>query len=386
LYEKPSSFRFQFETIISPDSSFAKMAQPMNRKGYADYPNRIPQGWRVAQVERWPINTPDPPRGIEFDIGKWRFRTYGEVDNPLELKYEEFQKLPHVTKTLDHHCIDGWSYLGQEWNGVDISTIKEMTRVRNNARYLFIESEYAASQRFPIDQDLLLADGQNGSRLSKAAGFPLRIVAPGEFGFKSRKWIERIRFCSTLELDDLERSFKEIGAFELYSSKMQSFDPWTVDNHARKSFLHAVFTADTEETRQKKREEYLSNDGGLKVKESESEVRLCSLGALKDSTKGLKIIVNGSEILLVKFGTEVYAVEPICSHQGSDLSRGRVNQDARTLKCPLHSALFDTATGVCLSGSYGCDGDTFPSIRTYKIRVRDDNVFLEKNQQWGPIW
>jgi nitrite reductase/ring-hydroxylating ferredoxin subunit len=358
----------------------------MNRKGYADYLNRIPPGWRVAQVDRWPINTPDPGRGTEFDITKWRFRTCGEVENPLELTYEEFQKLPHISKTLDHHCVDGWSYLGQEWNGVDISILKELTRVRSKARYLVIESEYAASQRFPIDQDLLLADGQNGSKLSKAAGFPLRIVAPGEFGYKSRKWIDRIRFCANSELDDLEKSFMEIGAFDLYSDRICSFDPWTVDNNARKSFLRKVFTADTKETRQKKKVEGNAKNSGLKTNASEDEVKLCTMNDLIHSPNGIKHVINGVEILVVKCGSEIYAAEPICTHQGSDLSRGKINPDARTLKCPLHGAIFDAATGVCLSGSYGCDGDTFPSIRTYRIRVEQENVILEREQDWGQIW
>lgn len=359
----------------------------MSGKGYADYPNRVPQGWRVAAVERWPINFPSSGHQGGFDVGKWRFETYGEVDNPLELTYEEFRTLPHVSKTLDHHCIDGWSYLGQEWSGVDISVIKEMSQVRVNACYLLVESENTASQRFPIDQDLLLADGQNGLRLSDAAGFPLRIVAPGEFGYKSMKWIDRIKFCLAAEPDSWEKGFMNAGAFELYSNGISSFDPWTVNNDARKKFLRTVFAAGTEETRKRKKREHLGDDSPQNiVTNSEQEAKLCSLNELNKSQNGLKLVVNGSEILLVKCGKDIYAAEPICTHLGTDLSRGKLNQNARTLKCPLHGALFDVVTGSCLSGNYGSDGDTFPSIRIYKIRVDQENVFLERNQEWGRLW
>jgi DMSO/TMAO reductase YedYZ molybdopterin-dependent catalytic subunit/nitrite reductase/ring-hydroxylating ferredoxin subunit len=367
------------------------MQQPrskqMGGKGYTDYPNRIPPGWRVNVVERWPINNPNSGVRAGFDVGKWRFKTYGEVENPLELTYEQFQMLPHVSKKLDHHCIDGWSYLGQEWSGVDISVIKEMSRIRSSARYLLIESDRAASQMFPIEQDLLLADSQNGLKLSNASGFPLRIVAPGEFGYKSRKWIDRIKFCSAPEMDGLESRFMKVGEFELYSEKIRGFDPWTVDHGARKKFLRTIFAADTEEKRQAKKREHLSSSNVRNIRpKTEVEFKLCTLSELNQSSDRLKLVVNGSEILLIKCGNVIYAAEPICSHMGTDLSRGRINGDARTLKCPLHGALFDVATGSCLSGSYGCDGDAFPSIRTYRIRVTQDDVFLERNQEWGPIW
>lgn len=358
----------------------------MSGKGYADYPNRVPRGWRVAGVGRWPINNPNSGREEAFDVGKWRFKTYGEVDNPLELTYEEFRKLPHVSKTLDHHCIDGWSYLGQEWSGVDISVIKEMSHVRGNAAYLLIESEHA-SQRFPVNQDLLLADGENRLKLSEAAGFPLRIVAPGEFGVKSIKWVDKIKFCSTPEPDSWERAFMKAGVFDLYSDTISPFDPWTVDNDARKKFLHTFFAASTEETRERKKREHLGDGKGQNIiAKSGQEAKLCPLSEVNKSQNGLKLVVNGNEILLIRCGNNIYAAEPICTHLGTDLSRGQVNQNARTLKCPLHGALFDVATGSCLSGNYGSDGDTFPSIRTYKIRVDQENVFLERNQEWGPLW
>jgi nitrite reductase/ring-hydroxylating ferredoxin subunit len=358
----------------------------MSKRGYADYPERIPPGWRVASVEYWPINNPYSSHKADFEIENWRFRTYGEVENPLELTYEEFRSLPHVSKTLDHHCVDGWSYLGQSWNGVDISVIKEKTGVRGSARYLIVEGARTASQRFPIEQDLLLADGQSGSTLSRAAGYPLRLVAPGEFGFKSRKWIDGIKFCASAEVDGFDKGLMEDGIYEHYSEKVSSFNPWTVDNNERKSFLRNNFTADTERARRKKKEEHLlEHHHGAPLTDADA-FQLCSLEELKESKVGLKFVVNGSEILLVLSRGKVYAVEPICTHIGSDLSRGKVNRDAGTVKCPLHGAVFDVANGACLSASYGAEGDAFPAIRTYKIRVDRDAISVERNQKWGPIW
>jgi DMSO/TMAO reductase YedYZ molybdopterin-dependent catalytic subunit/nitrite reductase/ring-hydroxylating ferredoxin subunit len=359
----------------------------MARKGYPDYPKRVPPGWRVVTSDKWLINNPDPGQSFaEFDLCKWRFETSGEVDNPLQLKYEEFQNLPHVSRVFDHHCVDGWSYLGQSWNGVDISVIKEMTRVRKSARFAFVESDYALSQRFPIEQDLFLVDGQNSSRLTKALGFPLRVIAPGEFGFKSRKWVSRIRFSSEPELDGLERAFESAGALDIYSEKICNSDPWTVDDNARKKFLRTVFAADTEETRLKKKEDYCGKKVGIYPVTDDAWILLCNLGDLEKLPNGKKFVVNGNEVLVAKFGDTVFAVEPICSHMGSDLSRMPVNYDAQTLKCHLHGAVFGIANGACLAGSYGSDGGAFPEIRTYKIRIENNGVFLQRAQHWGDLW
>jgi DMSO/TMAO reductase YedYZ molybdopterin-dependent catalytic subunit/nitrite reductase/ring-hydroxylating ferredoxin subunit len=359
----------------------------IGKRGYSDQPDRIPPGWRIAPSDRWPINNPQPSLPEDFQIGKWRFRTLGEVDTQLELSYEEFQGLPHVTKILDHHCVDGWSFLGQSWDGVELSAIKKLTGAKKSAKYVMIEGAKSLSQRFPIDQDLLLADGQNGSKLSKAAGFPLRLVAPGEFGYKSRKWIDTVRFCAAEEIDGLELSFQDIGAYELYTEKVGPLNPWTVLDQDRKLFLRQVFSADTEDSRRNKKSDHLEKREGMFPDHDADEIILGEIAALeKSGPHGLRVLVNGAEILLLKSPTEIFAIEPICTHIGTDLTHGKINQDARTIKCPLHGAVFDLASGNCLSGSYGSDGDAFPGIRTYEIVVRSEQILLLRKQAWGHLW
>jgi DMSO/TMAO reductase YedYZ molybdopterin-dependent catalytic subunit/nitrite reductase/ring-hydroxylating ferredoxin subunit len=356
----------------------------LSNRGYSESAERVPPGWRVVNSDRRPINNSIPP---DFKMEEWRLKIYGEVENPREYTYEEFQNLPHVAKILDHHCVDGWSYLGQKWSGVDISVIKERSHVRNSARYLIVESIKGASQRFPIDQDLLLADGQDDAPLSMASGYPLRLVAPGEFGFKSRKWVGSIKFCAEVEMDKLDKAFEKIGVYELYSSKVGPFNPWTVDSKDRKKFLRAVFAFDTDSTRLDKKKYYQKQCANDTVALGVDSAKICTQEDLEQSNVGIKTVVNGNEIFLVQNRDgEIYAIEPICTHMGTDISRGKFNCDAGTLKCPLHGAVFDVRTGNCLSGSMGCDGDTFPDARVYKIKVKEGAVFVERNQPWGSLW
>jgi nitrite reductase/ring-hydroxylating ferredoxin subunit len=73
----------------------------------------------------------------------------------------------------------------------------------------------------------------------------------------------------------------------------------------------------------------------------------------------------------------IYAIEPMCTHQGTDISKGKLNPSGNTIKCPLHGVIFDVRTGSCLASRYGIDGDNFPPIRTYKVKVVSNEVFEE---------
>ena len=80
--------------------------------------------------------------------------------------------------------------------------------------------------------------------------------------------------------------------------------------------------------------------------------------------KGLKIEIDGEEILLVKDGETVYAISNICSHQEKEL-----------WVCPHHGARFDLRTGEPLSMP------AVEGIKTYKVKIVDKDVFVELDSE-----
>lgn len=115
-----------------------------------------------------------------------------------------------------------------------------------------------------------------------------------------------------------------------------------------------------------------------------SSFSLCKASELQEGERR-KFVVNGNDVLLVKVDGRILAVEPMCTHDGTDMSRGKFDSVSGVIECQKHFARFDVRTGTPLTGPFGADADTQPPLRLYRIRIEDDQVLLEANQEWGAI-
>jgi nitrite reductase/ring-hydroxylating ferredoxin subunit len=62
--------------------------------------------------------------------------------------------------------------------------------------------------------------------------------------------------------------------------------------------------------------------------------------------------VDGTQVLLVRNGDEVFAIGNRCSHMGAPLAKGPVTfaGSLRTVRCPLHGSTFDLSSGKVMKG------------------------------------
>ncbi|MDA4126452.1 MAG: Rieske (2Fe-2S) protein [Thaumarchaeota archaeon] len=120
------------------------------------------------------------------------------------------------------------------------------------------------------------------------------------------------------------------------------------------------------------------------MSELEGRFFLCKVSDLVEG-EPRKFVVHGSDVLLLKLDGKIHAVEPMCSHDGTDISRGKFSQHSGTLECPKHYAVFDVRSGTPLRGPFGADGDTQPPLRVYRFKIDSGRIMLEANQEWGVI-
>ena len=139
-----------------------------------------------------------------WDPVTWRFEVTGEVENSISLNYAEFRELPSVIKIADFHCVTGWSKFDNVWEGVSFGHIVKLAKLKSNAKYATIECLRGYTTSLPISElarsDVLLAYRLDGRELPREHGGPLRLVVPFKYGYKSAKWVLRIKFTEVQEL------------------------------------------------------------------------------------------------------------------------------------------------------------------------------------------
>jgi len=76
-----------------------------------------------------------------------------------------------------------------------------------------------------------------------------------------------------------------------------------------------------------------------------------TLGELPDRRPTM-VTVDGTQVLLVRNGEDVFAIGNRCSHMGAPLAKGPVTfaGSLRTVKCPLHGSTFDLSNGKVMKG------------------------------------
>ena len=166
---------------------------------------------RQQTTRKFPVVGEREPEPVGRDLRRWRLTVGGEVEQPRTWTYDEFLQLPQVEVRHDIHCVTRWSRLGCRWRGVLFSTLVALVRPTAAARFVQCVA-YSPRQHdssLPVEvcrhEGVLLAWEMDGQPLSVPHGYPLRVVAPSRYFYKSVKWVHEIRFLTTDVLGYWER-------------------------------------------------------------------------------------------------------------------------------------------------------------------------------------
>jgi apoptosis-inducing factor 3 len=100
-----------------------------------------------------------------------------------------------------------------------------------------------------------------------------------------------------------------------------------------------------------------------------------ALGELGDGNKLLGH-AGGEQVLLVRYGAEISAIEPTCSHFHQALIDGLVIGD--TLRCPLHHACFSLRTGEAIRAPAYID------LNMWSVEQRGARIFVREKRAAPP--
>ena len=162
----------------------------LNRHGMPELP--------VGQVitAKWPVL--DLGYQPDVSLSEWKLKLDGEVENPVELSWNEFMALPQTEDVSDFHCVTKWSKLGINWKGVRLIDLAALVQPKETATHILCYGydDYTTnvSMEEALKPDVLLVHSVEENPLPKEHGGPVRMITPQLYAWKGSKWINRIEF------------------------------------------------------------------------------------------------------------------------------------------------------------------------------------------------
>jgi DMSO/TMAO reductase YedYZ molybdopterin-dependent catalytic subunit len=134
----------------------------------------------------------------DIDLATWDLTIDGEVERPLTLTWEQLLELPSREITVDIHCVTRLEPVRHDLQGSALERAREARlpeaerALRRRARRAGLHrrtSRLPPSRRRPS----LVAYEADGEPLTKDHGWPVRLVVPTRYFWKSAKWLRGLQ-------------------------------------------------------------------------------------------------------------------------------------------------------------------------------------------------
>lgn len=184
-------------------------------------PGRLPPGQKLT--DGFPVL--DLGVQPEVPLDQWALSLDGLVEQPLNLNWSEFNKLPQVRDVSDFHCVTTWSKYDCAWSGVAFTTLFEMVQPRPEARFVYFTSYDGYSTNVALDKclddDVLIATHFDDAPLTREHGGPARVIIPKLYAWKGAKFVKALTFLAEDKL-----GFWEVRGYS------NDADPWKEERYA----------------------------------------------------------------------------------------------------------------------------------------------------------
>ncbi len=127
----------------------------------------------------------------------FRLKVGGLVDHPLSLSYADLQALPQISRLTDSKLVEDWNFTAK-WSGPSLSSILREAGIKPEAKIVIFHTEDAPLGSSSLDlsyifnTNIIIALKDNDISLTPAGGFPCRVIAMINNGYKWAKWVTEI--------------------------------------------------------------------------------------------------------------------------------------------------------------------------------------------------
>jgi DMSO/TMAO reductase YedYZ molybdopterin-dependent catalytic subunit len=186
--------------------------------------DRVPPGQYIT--EKFPVlHYGEVPRYQDVERG-WDLKVWGSIAEPVSFSFAEFRALPTVSVTMDIHCVTRWSKLDTTWEGVRFRDfLNHIPALDPAAHFVIAHAEGSFTANVPLEllmeDNALLAYKYDGKELEPEHGYPLRLLVPRKYFWKSAKWLRGIEFLP----------HDQPGFWERYGYNNNA-DPWKEERYA----------------------------------------------------------------------------------------------------------------------------------------------------------
>lgn len=99
-------------------------------------------------------------------------------------------------------------------------------------------------------------------------------------------------------------------------------------------------------------------------------IKICGKDTL-DNGKLLEYDYNDKKILATKIQDKIYVTDRICTHQYADLSTGFLNEEEKTITCPLHFSIFNLENGKPQNPP------AVLPLKVYENKIEGDSIYVK---------
>lgn len=184
-------------------------------------PDRVPPGQYVT--DRFPVLHAGVVPAVDLDT--WRFTVDGLVAEPRTWTWAEMSAMPTATLTADIHCVTKWTKFDTVWEGVAVADVWVHIQPDPTVTHVLVNAYHGFTANLPIKDLLrpgnLLAHSYAGSPLEAEHGWPMRLVVPHLYFWKSVKWVTGFTL-----LDRDRPGFWESNGYHMYGDPFREQRYW----------------------------------------------------------------------------------------------------------------------------------------------------------------